>query len=62
MERLMPDDAHHVMSDKHGIGAPGHETENHFLAIRRSEGEKAEKAAREAARKRLVEAEKRKTP
>lgn len=32
-----------------GIGAPGHETENHFRAIGKYEGPEAEKAARAAA-------------
>jgi hypothetical protein len=33
-----------------GVGAPGRETENHFLAIGRREGPEAERAARERAR------------
>lgn len=37
-----------------GIGAPGRETENHFAAIRRWGGAEAEKAAREAAKKRAA--------
>jgi hypothetical protein len=34
------------MAGVHCIGAPGYETENHFAAIRKSEGPEAEKAAR----------------
>lgn len=41
-------DAHGRPIEK-GYGAPGRETENHFLAIRKYEGHEAEKAARAAA-------------
>jgi hypothetical protein len=39
------------MATEKGIGSPGNETENHFAAIRKSEGKEAEAEARSAARK-----------
>jgi hypothetical protein len=47
----------HVMKGADAIGAPGHETENHFLDIRKNEGVEAEKAARAAAAKRAAAAQ-----
>jgi hypothetical protein len=35
-----------------GVGSPGHESENHFAAIRKWEGPEAEKKARAEAAKR----------